>query len=181
MVAPINSKEFIYKANFVQNSSGQTYDYKDFDFYQNGATEINKTDNPDAVGGKTTVGTLGWYYSANNSWEPYTPNTDYPYSRQVYYRDGTGNTKKSAGAGEAFKSGSGHETASYVTPVANELDHYVQVRNKFFAAAAMGTEPGSLAGQAMQAISRDPNGKMMASISDKGGKTLMTALGGAAI
>ena len=120
--APVNNSEFAYKSNFIQDVSGNTYTYQNYD--------LTKTDNPDGLGGE--AGTLGWYYSSSNTWEPYTPTTYYPYSRQTYYSDGTGNAKKSAGVGEAFKMGSGHESSSYITPVLNELNEYCTIRNKYF-------------------------------------------------
>lgn len=168
MVAHINSKEFIFKEDFVQSTSGQPYDYKNFDFYQSGTAEVNKTNNPDVVGGKTGPGTLGRYYNTNNSWEPYTPAADYPYTREIYYRDGTGDIKKSAGPGEALKSGCGHETASFITPVGNELDHYNSVRNKFFTSAELGEEPSSMSRQAIQKIIKDPINRKDTVIADKG-------------
>jgi RHS repeat-associated protein len=175
MSAPIDNSEFIYKPDFVRNSNGTAYDYRNFDRFKFNGTETDNTNNPDAVGGQNVPGTLGWYYSLNNTWEPYTATTDYPFTRQSYYRDGTGNAKKAAGIGDALKMGNGHEISSYVTPIIYELDHYIQVRNKFFSGAEMGAMPGSLQREAIQTVSMDANGRMGISIQDKGGKTLMSA------
>jgi RHS repeat-associated protein len=169
--APIDNSSFIYKNNFVQNTSNTVYDYKNFDRYKPTTTETDKTYAPDAVG--TASGTLGWYYSTNNTWEPYTPVSSYPYSRQSFYSDGTGNVKKSAGAGEAFKMGSTHEGSSYVTPVVSELSEYVSIRNNYFSSTEFGELPTFLAGKAIQTIGRDANGREALSIQDKDGKTLM--------
>jgi hypothetical protein len=175
MSAPIDNSEFIYKPDFVRNGSGGAYDYKNFDRYKLNNNETDKTNNPDAVGGQNVPGTLGWYYGSNNTWEPYTPTTQHPYSRLTYYRDGTGNTKKSAGVGEEFKMGSGHELSSYITPVISELDHYLQVRNKYFSVAEMGATPVTLQHEAIQSVSMDANGRMGITILDKGGKILLAA------
>jgi RHS repeat-associated protein len=173
LAAPIDNSSFIYKNNFVQNTGNTVYDYKNFDRYKPTTTETDKTNAPDAVG--TASGTLGWYYSTNNSWEPYTPVSAYPYSRQSFYRDGTGNAKKSAGVGETFKMGSGHEGSSYVTPVISELSEYVSIRNNYFSSTEFGELPSSLVNKAIQTVGRDANGKEALSIQDKDGKTLMVA------
>ncbi|WP_205511077.1 RHS repeat domain-containing protein [Longitalea arenae] len=175
MSAPIDNSEFIYKPDFVRNSSDGAYDYKNFDRFKPADLETDKTNNPDPVGGQNVPGTLGWYYSANNTWEPYTPTTQYPFSRVTYYRDGTGNTKKSAVAGEVFRMGNGHEVSNYVTPVVSELDHYLQVRNQFFPAAEMGSFQTTMVNEAIQTVSIDANGRMGILIQDKGGRTLFSA------
>jgi RHS repeat-associated protein len=172
--APIDNSEFIYKPDFVRNGGGTVYDFKNFDRYDNGSVETDKTNNPDPLGNTTSTGTLGWYYSANNGWEPYMPLTSYPYTRQSFYRDGSESLKKSAGLGEVFKMGSGREVFSFVMPVNNELDHYLQVRNKFFPAAELGLLPASLQFEATQSISRDANGREAVIIKDRGGKSLIT-------
>lgn len=172
MLAPIDNSEFSYKPDFLTNASSGSYDYTSFDRYGPANAETDKTNNPDPVG-HNVQGTLGWYYSTNNTWEPYTPTTNYPYSRQVFYKDGTGNLKKTAGAGEPFKAGSGHEVASYTTPVINELSHYLQVRNRFFTSAELGDVPATLKNEAIQMIGKDPNGRMGIMIQGKEGNTLM--------
>jgi RHS repeat-associated protein len=112
---------------------------------------------------------------ANNTWELYTPTTNYPYSRNTIYKDGTNNTKDAAIPGESFVMGSGHQTSSYITPANNELNHYLQVRNKFFPAADIGSVPTDFQYQCMQSVSRDQNGFEVVQIMDKSGKALMTA------
>lgn len=175
LAAPIDNSAFKYTDNFIRNPSGTAYNFANFDLYKNGSTDTDKTNNPDAMGSKTTKGTLGWYYSTNNTWEPYTPTTDYPFSRQTFYSDGTGNAKKSSAPGELYKMGGGHETISFVTPVLNELNEYCSIRNKYFPTAVSGAVPATLAGEAIQITGRDANGKEAIVIQDKGGRTLMVA------
>jgi len=174
LAAPIDNSEFGYKADFVLNSAGTSYDYRNFDRFNPFGTETDKTNAPEAVGGQGVKGTLGWYYSTSNQWEPYTPTTDYPYSRQTFYGDGTGNVKKSARAGDVLKMGSGKEVSSYLMPVQTELDHYMAVRNRFFA-TEVGAMPSSMAKQAVQTIAQDENGREAVMIQDRDGKTLMVA------
>jgi len=173
MPAPINNSEFSYKGDFVVSGQGGSYNYANFDRYDPQIPQTDKTGSPDPVGGQTEKGTLGWYYGNQNIWEPYTATTNYPYSRQTFYNDGTGDGKKSAGAGESFRMGAGHEAGNYITPVNGELAHYIQVRNKFFNATAIGTMPGDVQGKAIQLVGRDANGKEAVIIADKEGRQLV--------
>ncbi|MBO9620565.1 MAG: RHS repeat-associated core domain-containing protein [Niabella sp.] len=166
--APVGSTNFGYKENFITDATGKKYDYTNFD--------EAKTDNPDPLGAQS--GTLGWYYSSNNNIEERVPVTSYPYSRSDFYKDGTGNVKRSTGVGEAYKMGTGRDVSSYITPVQNELDHYLQIRNKYFTETELGAMPASLAGQAFQSIAKDVNGKEIITITDKDGKTLVSAVPG---
>jgi RHS repeat-associated protein len=175
MPAPINNSDFLYKPDFVQNTNGGVYNYINFDRYNPSGSDIDKTNSPDPVGGQNTPGTLGWYYSSNNTWEPYTATTNYPYSRQTIFRDGSGRPKKSGGTGEVFKTGSGHEASTVTAPVVNELNHYLQVRNRFFTTGELGAEPTNLKSEAVQTISQDANGKEFITIQDKTGKPVMSA------
>jgi len=167
MSAPIGS-EFGFKENFVTDGTGKKYDYTNFDGV--------KTNSPDAVGAQQ--GTLGWYYSGNNTIEERVPTSSYPYSRTDFYKDGSGNAKRSAGVGAAYKMGENRDVSSYITPVQNELNQYLQVRNKYFTEMELGAMPATLANQAFQSVSRDVNGKEVVTITDKDGKTLMSAIPG---
>jgi len=181
--APIDYADFSYRSNFLQhNTSGSIYNHQNFDLTSAGG---DKTSTPDPlwdVNAATPIqGTLAWYYSKYNNWEPYTPETAYPFDRQTWYQDGTGNTKKRAAAGEPLIMGTGKENSAYIMPVVNELDFYLQVRNKYFATTEVGALPTSLAGQAMQRVFRDPNGIQTIAIEDRSGKSLMTARAGSDI
>jgi hypothetical protein len=178
LAAPINSNGFVYRSDFMVNGSGTAYDYKNFDRYYSGFSEVDKTNNPDAVGGQSTVGTLGWYYGNNNTWEKYTPTGSYPYTRTAYLRDGSGVVKKQAGMGDVLRMGQGHEVQSYVVPVINELDFYLQVKNKYFPQLGDNGQPmtlSTLKNEATQEVAQDANGRSGVAIKDKGGKILMTA------
>lgn len=135
--APVNGAKLLYKNNFILNSAGTPYTFANFDRYTSGVNTVDKSHNPDAVGGKNIPGTLGWYYSDNNTAEKYQATTDFPYSRTLYAEDGTGRAVKQASMGDSFRTGTGKERYTYVVPVNNELVHYFQLRNKFFAASSM--------------------------------------------
>jgi RHS repeat-associated protein len=173
--APIDYSEFIYKPDFVRNTGGTTYDYRHFDLFDpTGSSESNLINTPQAVGGQSVKGTLGWYFGPNNNWEPYVPTTDFPYSRKTHYKDGTGE-KKMAGIGETFKMGTGREVGAFVTPVSNELWHYLEIRNSYFTTAELGGIITTLKEGTTQEITRDVNGRETILIKDRSGKTLMTA------
>jgi RHS repeat-associated protein len=175
MSAPIDASQFVYKSNFVRNTGGTTYDYRNFDKFNPSGSETDNTNNPNAVGGQSVLGTLGWYYGNNNTWEPYVPTTSYPYNRETIYKDGTGNTKKFGGNGEVFKMGAGKESANYITPADNEVAHYIQVRNTFFTSGEVGEVPSSLIRKAMQTVAQDANGKEFVTILDGSGASIMKA------
>lgn len=168
--APTMGTTFAYKNDFVTNSTGGIYNYTNFD-----GTKLNA---PDAVGNSVS-GTLGWYYSNNNTLEPYVPATGYPYSRSDFYNDGTADLKRSGGIGESFKMGGGHESSVYTMPVNAELTHYLQVRNKFFTAAEIGAVPANLVSSAVQNVGRDENGSEGMNITSSNGAQLMAARPGA--
>lgn len=173
MGAPIDRGDFAYKADFIQDANNTPYSNKNFDKFNSGTVVSDKTNNPDPVGSQP--GTLGWYYSTNNNWEPYVPNTSYPYLRSTALHDGSFAPKLQAGAGDVLHMGLGREASQYKMPASNELDFYIQVRNKFFANTEIGATPGSIINQAVQEVVRDVNGKEAIIIQDKNGKVLMTA------
>jgi len=172
--APINNSAFAYKDGFVTNS-GNNYSYLNFDGDPtNTSNHYAKLNNPDAVD-NGTQGTLGWYYSNNNTFEPYVGATSFPYSRADFYHDGTSATKRMAGIGEQLKMGVGHEATSNSFPVQHELDNYLAIRNQFFTSAVVGSSPSNMGGQALQSLEADQNGTTVLSINDLSGKmNLMT-------
>jgi RHS repeat-associated protein len=173
--APVLNSAFAYKANFVTNSGGAMYDYSSFDWNNtfNSGNPYAKTESPDAVG-NTQSGSLGWYYSNNNTLESMVATTGYPYTRTDFYHDGSSSAKRSAGVGELLAMGALHEVSSNAFPVLSELDKYVEIRNKYFPGASVGATPISMAGQALQTLTIDQDGLKALSVTDLSGKTLMT-------
>ncbi|MFZ6013073.1 MAG: hypothetical protein ACOYXT_22210, partial [Bacteroidota bacterium] len=162
--APIKSDVFNYNEGFLLGSDGQNYDYNNFDLTAN-------IYNPAPVDNKNE-GTIGWYYSENNTLESHVPATQYPYTRSEFYTDGTGEVKRGAGVGDQHRMGKGHEVLSGTFPVHNELDDYLSRR----VVAVPGiVQDGSLKHEGVQQVARDQNGKFAISISDKSGKAVMSA------
>ncbi|WPU99896.1 RHS repeat-associated core domain-containing protein [Mucilaginibacter sp. cycad4] len=171
LAAPINSSTFIYKPDFVRNGSGQRYNTTNFD----AGTKLNAPDAVDA----SQQGTLGWYYSNNNTWDKFVPATTYPYSRADYFDDGTNAVARTAGIGEELRMGKGREAVSNSFPVIQELSNYLAIRNRFFTDATMGQiGQTDLIGASVQNVGKDQQGKWGMSIQDKNGNALMSALPG---
>lgn len=131
LTAPLLESDFIYKKNFVSTAAGQAYGPNDFDksIQSNSQGEIY---NPKSVG--TGPGTLGWYYSANNTLEPATPTTGFPYERS-YSEPGPDPIKSTtAEPGDSYRMGTGHELSVERYPFSkSELTHYFNLREYFVA------------------------------------------------
>ena len=165
--APIQRTGFDYRPDFVQDASGNPYRFTHFD-------EGSKRLSPDAMG--TERGSLGWYYSNENNYEPHVPASAYPYSRVEYYEDGTGYVKRSAGAGNAHRLGQGHESYAHTFPLMQELDgHYLSVRNSHVFPS---NTRSTLANSGIKTISIETDGKTVVSFVDKEEKVLATAIPG---
>ncbi len=126
--APITATDFAYKAKFVTNSSNLKYSKNDFDLP---GTVPGSRDNPKPVG-QSEPGTLGWYYSSNNTLEPLTPTTTYPYSRTWSEESPDPKESRSAIPGNAFRMGNGKEVESKREKAAiAELQHYLAIGSHF--------------------------------------------------
>lgn len=161
MSAPGMMSDFRYKHWFVTDSDGGLYTFDKFN---------------EPVG-NSEPGTLGWYYSINNTLETHQPLSQFPYSRTDFYEDGTGEARMTAGPGEVHRLGQGHEVVRGTFPVFKELDDYLLKR-----AASLGiTSPiSTLANEGVQSVVRDENGRYVVSVSDKAGNTMMQMRAGTA-
>jgi RHS repeat-associated protein len=168
--APTNNSAFRYKTDFITNRDGTPYTSADYDFGGYPGTPILND---------TEAGSLAWYYSANNTYEPQVPQVLLPYTRTEYYDDGSGAVKKIAAVGDELKLGKGHETSNNSSPVINELDNYVAIRNKYLSSSVIGALPEDMAGKAVKSVVIDANGTSIISITDLAQKPLMTARGDA--
>ncbi|MBN8696071.1 MAG: hypothetical protein J0L87_06040 [Bacteroidetes bacterium] len=130
--APINQSEFCYKDGFVTNTFGANYSFADFDIpnYTTNSSTLTQgeVDNPKPVG-DSNLGTLGWYYSDNNTDEAYVPSSDFPYTRIQFDDNNGGALKRAAAAGEQLNMGSGHESYSFTMPAAGELRYFYGYTN----------------------------------------------------
>lgn len=160
----ITSGQFGFQAAFLLTQDGNPFNYQDFGFND--------------VFDETIPGSLGWYYSSNNTLEPLTPKTKFPYARNSFYNDGTAEVKMASAAGEALRIGAGHELLNGTFPVHNELSDYLAGRPS--AIPGITAPAPSLSHEAAQSVSRDQNGKYVVSITDKSGNAVMAARMGTA-
>lgn len=96
---PQNGKLSGYKENLVTTNGGELYSEKHFDVIDKDEA-IDNVNNPSIVDPSTPVGS---YYSGNSD----VPSAQgYPYSRVVFYNDGTGRVKEQSGVGKEHMVGS---------------------------------------------------------------------------
>lgn len=135
--APINSSSFVYKYRFASANTNEPYHAKDFD-------TPAKLDNPTPMSSTGGFGTLGWYYSTNNTVEPLTPATSYPYARSWVQPGPDPVLTRSAGAGDNYRMGSNNESRSERQSFnTSELSHYYALKPYFLMSPNGAPSPGS--------------------------------------
>ena len=138
--APVyQSDPTCYRSRFMTNAAGEDYTWRDFDQFENGS-DIAAGITPghgmvqqvqDGLGGinnpnplsQSVQGTLGWYYSNQNTDEAYVAASAYPYSRMEYYPDARGRVKRNGAPGEELRLGAGHEGQAYYLRSGGELQY----------------------------------------------------------
>ncbi|WP_340076400.1 3-coathanger stack domain-containing protein [Leptobacterium sp. I13] len=166
---PIGGSLFAYEDNFVlKATNNEPYSVADYD---TNATNVllNTIDNPKKVA--PIQGTLGWYYSNNNTDEPFQDMTDYPFSRIVYSTLTPGTILKAIG-GNKVNTGTEElwpQSYSFTMPAAQEL-----------AQAGAFNDPGysNVSRKVLKTVSRDPHGIETVTFSDSDGNILATARSG---
>ncbi len=93
--APVGQKALDYYTDFMQTSSGELFSAKHFD-------ADDKYLSPDSLG----KGKLYRYYSNSNPDTTIPIAGGYPYTRTIYYPDGTGRVQEQGGLGKVFRIGS---------------------------------------------------------------------------
>jgi hypothetical protein len=168
--APSALSEYRYNLRYFWSSSRRPYDHRDFD-----NPSIGNITNPAEVN-DTIPGTVGWYYSANNNAEENVPETDFPYARNEYYNDGYDEIRRKASPGNEHRLGRGHEMLSGTFPVYEELNDYLLKRRAIGLPDSQTNN--SFLNEGIQSVIRDENGKFAISITDRSGKTVMSARAG---
>ena len=162
--APIDNQAFRYKEHFA-TAGGQDYGPANFENGQ--ASQPSPLD-------EMMPGTLGYYYSQNNLWEPTTPATHNPYSLTEPGDGPSGGLRRAAGPGDELAMGKGHEARARQMPLLNELTPYLSLRNQFVPTAAGAT----LAYQGTKLVSVGANGRETVAFTDQDGQTLAACLSG---
>lgn len=174
---------FLYKSNFA-TVSGEKLSYKNIDNFNS----TSKLLTPDPLD-YSTPGTLGWYYGKNNTVnasvsssqkafiEPNVASTGYPYSRSIFYDDGTNEIKGSTLPGDYHHSGSNHYTSKQIFAL-TALDHvllnqYLTVRNTYIFSGLSGN-PTSFSKNAYKEVLTDEHQRQTVLYYDGNGKSIVT-------
>ncbi|WP_431212107.1 hypothetical protein ACQ86N_41175 [Puia sp. P3] len=169
MPAPTLNTIIKYTAGFNQGYNSAEYNQANFD-------TVTSTQTICDARADSMVNTAGasMYYSpqnpqANIGLNQFIPDAeDYPFTQTEYMPDNTGRISRQGGVGKNHQLGTGHETKYYYgTPDQNELD------------ALFGTEVGDKSHYFKNMV-RDANGQYSVSYVDMHGRTIATALAGAA-
>lgn len=124
--APTYKKVFCYDPNFIKANGGADYDYTQFDvpnYTTHPQVIVNGEVDRPVIVEKSTKGTLGWYYSNNNTEEPYVATTNYPYSRVEFDPNNPGSVKRSSAPHDKLRMGQEHEAKSFSMPASGELNY----------------------------------------------------------
>lgn len=178
--APINKSYFCIAPNFVTNDNEDVYDYTDFDLENTStSSQTGQVNNPKRVN-DDHEGTLGWYYSNNNTDEAYVDNTDYPYSRVEYSKSNPGQVRRSSSAGNELRMGKGHESENYVMSASSELYYVYGYSMDWNTTGIFGSQlqPINMDYQVVKTISVDQDEKEYVSFTDHDGKVLATCRSG---
>ncbi len=174
--APVFQGGIYFKDGFIKDASGNNYSYDDFDKPITTSNLTGEVNNPGAVN-SATQGSLGWYYSNNNTSEPYVPASSYPYTRVEYYNDPTNRVKRTAAAGENHRMGSNNENEMYYMANAGELYYVFGYKGS----AIVGLETSNAKNENLQSyktITVDPDGKEIIQYTTVSGLPIATCRSG---
>lgn len=156
MSAPISiNSNFTFKNDFIKKTDNSIFGIADFE-----NSDIN---NPSVVGSQ--VNTLGWYYSENNTSEPFQDVTNRPYSRTIYSELTPGGTLRTIGGNkidEEWKQG-----YVFSIPAGQELSQNIAFNNPEYANIKVS-----------KTISRDVHGIENVVFTDTDGHILASARSG---
>lgn len=178
--APTGSQFCRPEAFITKNTTAAVaYDGQDYDisatntlvtfplgYSYNPGTEFN----PNAVGKHPN--TVGYYYSDNNTAEPYVATTDYPYIRYDYYPDPRGIVRQVSAPSDAKKMGSGKLGVAWTFPLYETMSNYLTYRNTIL--------PNSLASlylKGSMSVTIDADGRSAIAYADMDGNHIATASG----
>lgn len=117
-----------FKPDFLTTSAGAAFGPEHFDRSDMTGTTGERS-NPIGVS-NTSRGSLGWYYSNNNTSDRHVASSAYPYLRTIYHHDLTGATYAQHGPGEVYKPGSGHGVRQF-TMRGDDILHRLLPRTKW--------------------------------------------------
>ena len=173
--APIGNS-YGYRSGFIKKSNGSLFSQSDL---------YNLTSDQTAVSLGGYSNTLGWYYSNNNTAEPYQDVTAYPYQRVIYSTLNPGSELRVLGGKKVRRTSTGPEewvqSYTFTMPIAQELFYafgtgYFPTRTAVETASGIMVTPFYIMGN--KEVNRDANGIESVIFSDTDGKVLATARSG---
>lgn len=156
---PVNGGSLNYYNNLHKDAVGGAFDKIDFDLGTSAAMG-------------TASGAGRYYSTANDMTDPYKNRVasaeGYPYTQVDIINDNTGRIRSSSGIGKTLRLGGGHETKYYYEkPKPRDLQEL------------FGSNVGN-ATHYQKTYTVDPNGQASVAYTDQAGRTIATALAGAA-
>jgi RHS repeat-associated protein len=167
LTAPVFQNGIYYKNGFIK-VEGQNYSYVDF----------NSTNNTPSPIENTEQGSLGWYYSNNNTSEPYVPASSYPFSTVEFYADPLSRTKRISGVGENHYMGSGHENKVYYMSNLGELDYAFGYRKSYLQSLDPTSTEITPELSLYKTLQVDADGKTSVVYTNSSGQVIATCLSG---
>lgn len=186
--APLFVTSNCFAPTFFSNPSNTHYGLDNFDKPVTTSSLTGELNNPSSVG-NSLQGTLGWYYSNNNSVNAYVPSDGYPYNRSEYYSDPLNRFYRSGGVGANHKFGMNHtKSAAYsdgsadltcVFPAGTyELDENFATKTySVNASPPLIIRPTTLAG-VHKTTTCNEDGRCQANYTTESGKLLATCVNG---
>lgn len=173
--APKDNYTIQYKPDFITTNGTTPYSYTDFDNTITTSNSLGEVYNPKPVD-NSIPGSLGWYYSANNYLEPYTPSTTHPYTRTKVFNEPVSDITISSAPGDDMRMGKNHEVVS-ATLLSGKLDlqHYWALRSNFVTNSTVTADNV----KTIKEVSEDPDSKTSITYSDVDGNVLAQCLAGA--
>ena len=173
--APIGNN-YGYKTNFIKKSNGGLFSQSDLYGLTSSQSSVG-------IGGYTN--TLGWYYSNNNTAEPYQDITAYPYNRIIYSTLNPGSELRNLGGQKVRRTNSSPEewvqSFSFTLPLAQEL-YYAFGTGYFTPRTAVNTNSGITVTpfyiMGTKQVVRDVHGVESVTFTDSDGRVLATARSG---
>ncbi|MCB0482326.1 MAG: RHS repeat-associated core domain-containing protein [Flavobacteriales bacterium] len=173
LAAPTYLENICLVDNFITRAN---VNYNYHDHFQTYISDISTELGIDC----SSKGTLGWYYSDNNSEEDYVPASSIPFSRVVYDDVNFTGILKSTSPGEEYKLGSNHESQSYTIDHHGELQYIYGFAQGPYKKHIGITQPANIAlsSNYTKTISIDPDGLQTVAFHDGDGKLLATCHAG---
>ena len=124
--APTYKSILCYNNKFFTNNEGEPFSFQDHDIpnYSSSNAAITPGELYNSKRANDQVkGSLGWYYSNNNSEEPYVASNTHPFSRGEFYNDPLNRTRRTSSVGSIHKLGTAQNSQTFYFSSGGELQY----------------------------------------------------------